>query len=92
MKSGEAFCSFDWGQKILLQEYREKQSTFFGKTGISVLFRSFVWKSSTTEAVVPRFTSILSLCTESYILTLTNAAQTDLDSFSASEIIRTQTI
>ena len=31
MKSDEAFCTFDWGQKILPQEYRENQSTYFGK-------------------------------------------------------------
>ena len=40
--------------------------------------------------MVPSFISILSLCTESYILALTNAAQTDLDSLSASEIVLKQ--
>ena len=90
MKNDEAFCTFDWGQKILPQEYREKQSTYFGKKGMSVLVGSFVWKSLTAETVVPSFTSISSLCTESYILALTNAAQTDLDSLSASEIILRQ--
>ncbi|CAF2080769.1 unnamed protein product, partial [Rotaria magnacalcarata] len=41
MKSDEAFCTFDWGQKILPQEYRESQSTYFGKKGMSVLVGSF---------------------------------------------------
>ena len=57
---------------------------------MSVLVGSFVWRSPATEAVVPSFTSISSLCTESYIFALTNAAQTDLDSLSASEIILKQ--
>ena len=90
MKSDEAFCTFDWGQKILPHEFREKQSTYFGKKGMSVLVGSFVWKNSTATAAGSSFTSTLSLCTESYILALTNAAQTDLDSLSASEIILKQ--
>ena len=90
MWSDEAFCTFDWGQKILSQEYREKQSTYFGKMGISVLIGSFVWSSAITEAVLSSSTSISSLCTESYILALANAAQTDLDSDSVSEIILKQ--
>ena len=90
LKSDEEFCTFDWGQKILPQEYREKQSTYFGKKGMSVLVGSLIWRSPATEAVVPNFTSISSLCTESYIPALTNAAQTDLDSLSASEIILKQ--
>ena len=40
--------------------------------------------------MVPNFTSISSLCTESYILVSTDAAQIDLDSLSASEIILKQ--
>ena len=80
MKSDEAVCAFDWGQKILPQEFREKQNTYFGKKGMSVLVGSFVWKNSTATAAGSSFSSTLSLCTESYILALTNAAQTDLDS------------
>ena len=57
---------------------------------MSVLIGSFVWKSSKTEGVVPSFICISSLCTESYILALTNAAQTDLGSLSANEIILKQ--
>ena len=33
MKSDQAVCRFDWGQKILSQEYREKQSIYFRKSG-----------------------------------------------------------
>ena len=75
MKSDEAFCTFGWGQKILPQEYREK-STYFGK-GMSVLVGSFVWKNSITEAVVSSSISTLPLCTESHVIALTNAAETD---------------
>ena len=90
MKNDEPFCTFDWGQKILPQEYRGKQSTYFGKKGMSVLIGSLVWKNSTTHAVVSSSTSTPSLCTKSCIIALTNAAQTDLDSFSESEIILKQ--
>ena len=57
---------------------------------MSVLIDSFVWKSSTTEAAIPSFTPISSLCTESYRIALTNAAQTDLDSLSESEVLLKQ--
>ncbi|CAM2703987.1 unnamed protein product [Rotaria socialis] len=42
MGDDEAFCTFDWGQKILPQEFREKQSIYFGKKGMPVLVGSFV--------------------------------------------------
>ena len=65
MKSDEAFCTFDSDQKILPQQYREKQNTYFGKKGMSVLIGSFIWNNSTTDVVVSSFTSTQSLCTES---------------------------
>lgn len=93
MGNDEAFCTFDWGQKILPQKYREPQSAYFGKRGMSVLVGSFVWKDQssslatavTTNAVPPPIFS-----TQSYILALTNAAQTELDTLSAAEIITKQ--
>ena len=42
MKSDEAFCTFNCGQKILLQKCGEKQSTYLGKERISMLIGSFV--------------------------------------------------
>ena len=87
MKTDEAFCIFDWGQEILPQEFRERQNAYFEKAGMSVLVGSFVWKnqpmttSATDPACMPSFNS------ESYILALTNASQTELDSLSGSEII-----
>lgn len=94
MDEVEAFCTFDWSQKILPQEYREAQSTYFGKKGMSVLVGSFFWKNPE-----PRLTSVVSTTTslspptystESYIVAITNAAQTELDSLSAGEIITKQ--
>jgi len=91
----EAFCTFDWGQKILPQEYRESQKKYFGKKGMSIFVGSFVWKNSsssidiniggtTDESSKPVFS------TASYILALTNASQTELDTLSAGEIILKQ--
>ena len=39
MDEDEAFCTFDWGQKILPQKRREVQTTYFGK-GLVHLKRS----------------------------------------------------
>ena len=90
MQDDEAFCTFDWGQKILPQEFRESQSAYFGKRGMSVLVGSFVWKKSSKNAETISSSSKSTFQTESYILALTNAAQTDLDSLSAYEIILKQ--
>ena len=91
MDHDEAFCTFDWGQKILPQKYREAQSTYFGKKGMSVLVGSFVWKdmSPSLSAAVTTTTTVAcpTYSTQSYIVAITDAAQTELDSLSASEII-----
>ena len=62
MGQDEAFCTFDWGQKILPQEYREIQSTYFGKRGMSVLVGSFVRKDplstlATTMTIATTFST-----------------------------------
>ena len=91
MDQDEAFCMFDWGQKLLPQEYREAQSAYFGKRGMLVLAGSFVWKNSMPPLVTIMTTittfSPTTFSTESYILAFTNAVQTGLDSLSAGEII-----
>ena len=46
MEIDEVFGTFDWGQKILPQEYRESQKKYFGKKGMSVFIGSFFWKDS----------------------------------------------
>ena len=94
MDEDEAFCALDWGQKILPQKHREAQTTYFGKKGMSVLVGSFIWKdkvprlastSTTTTNISPPTYS-----TESYIVAITDAAQTELDTLSAGEIITKQ--
>ena len=82
MEEDEAFCTFDYAQKILPQQYREAQSAYFGKKGMSVLVGSFVWKDSTTKlaSTVTTITHISpSYCTQSYIVAITDASQTELD-------------
>ena len=64
------------------------------KKGTSVLVGSFVWEDSTTKLVDNAATmtslSTPSYCIESYIVAVTDAAQTDLDILSAGEIITKQ--
>ena len=50
---------------------------------MSILFGSFVGKKSPTGGANATTTSALIFNTESYILALTSAAQTDLDTLSA---------
>ena len=94
MEEDEAFCTFDLGSKILPQQYREAQSAYFGKKRISVLVGSFIWKDSTTKlaSTVTTITRLSppSYCTQSYIVAITDAAQTELDTLSAGEIITKQ--
>ena len=94
MEVDEAFCTFDWGQKILPQEHRESQKKYFGKKGMSVFIGSFVWKNKSTSPVendtTTNTSSTRSLATESYIVALTNASQTEIDTLSAGEIILKQ--
>ena len=83
MAANEVFATFDWGQKVLLQEHREGQSTYFGKSGMSLLVGSFVWKDSdlvwpaSTNAATASTTSTQPLFrTQSQISTITSATQT----------------
>ena len=97
MTTNEAFATFDWSQKVLPQEHREGQSTYFGKSGMSLLVGSFVWNDTNTTSytgIIPfnntGATPKSYFRTQSYILALTSAAQTELDTLSASEIILRQ--
>jgi hypothetical protein len=44
MDETTAFLTVDWSQKILPQQFREGQSSYFGKKGMSVLVGSFLFK------------------------------------------------
>ena len=94
MEEDEAFCTFQWNQKILSQEYREAQSAYFDKKEMSVLVGSFVWKDSIANlantAATTTGLSPPSYCTGSYMVAITDTAQTELDTLSAGEIITKQ--
>ena len=95
MEIDEAFCTFDWGQKILSQGYRESQKKYFGKKGMPVFVGSFVWKEESPSAVIDiaeptNNSSVLVFSTASYILALTNASQTEIDTLNAGEIVLKQ--
>ena len=70
MEEDKAFCTFDWGQKILPQKYREAQCAYFGKKEMSVLVDSLIWNDSTANlantAATTTSLSPPSYCTESY--------------------------
>jgi hypothetical protein len=74
MGTDEAFCTFDWGQKVLPQEYRESQKKYFGKKGMSLLVGSFLWKNVSASSPVDIGTAIISsactFSTVSYIFVL----------------------
>ena len=97
MLFNEAFATFDRAQKVLPREHREGQSSYFGKSGMSLLIGSFLWKekgivSSNGDAPNDNFgiSNNAVFRTQSYILALTTATQCELDTLSASEIILRQ--
>ena len=61
---------------------------------MSVFIGSFVWKNKSTSSVendtTTNTSSTRSFATESYIVALTNASQTEIDTLSAGEIILKQ--
>ncbi|CAF3865475.1 unnamed protein product [Rotaria magnacalcarata] len=92
MGTDEVFGTFDWGQKILPQEYRESQKKYFGKKGMSVFIGLFVWKDVSSSTVTASVTtsSAYTFSTQSYIVAITNAAQTEIDTLSAGELVLQQ--
>ena len=94
MEVDVAFCTFDWSEKSLPQEYRESQKKYCGKKGMSVFIGSFVWKNESTSPVENYATTSTSstriFATESYIVALTNASQTEIETLGADEIILKQ--
>ena len=91
MGTDEAFGTFGWGQKILSQEYRESQKKYFGKKGMSVFIGSFVWKSDSTSPTVNASTrttlAAYTISTQSYIIAITNATQTEIDTLSVGAFV-----
>ena len=88
----EAFGSFDWAQKILPQEYRESQKKYYGSKGMSIFVGSFVWKQGSSSIVINNATAMSNpstpvFSTASYVLALTNASETEIDTLSARDIV-----
>ena len=54
MDDTTAFLTVDWSQKILPQQFREGQSAYFGKKGMSLLVGSFLFK----ETLKSKFTKL----------------------------------
>ena len=46
MDDTTAFLTVDWSQKILPQQFREGQSAYFGKKGMSLLVGSFLFRET----------------------------------------------
>lgn len=60
----------DWGQKILPMKYREEQSSYFGKKGMSIHFDVFIFTDANTKQLNKAvFVSLLDNCKQ-------NAAET----------------
>lgn len=95
LSENSTFTIFDWGQKIIPQCYRESQKQYFGKKGLSILVGSFVVRnnqtSTTTKLTNTTTTTTTSsdsnYITSTYIVALTVANQTDLDTLSATQLI-----
>ena len=91
MRTDEAFSTFDWDQKILPQEYRKSQKKYFGKRGMSVFIGSFVLQNDSPSPTVNTPTSTTSaactISTQSFIIAITNATQTGVDTLNAGEFI-----
>ena len=97
MPFNEAFATFDWAQKVLPQEHRAGQSRYFGKSGMSLLIGSFLWKAkniaSSNHEVANDDSGISNNSVfrmKTYILALTTATQSELDTLSANELILKQ--
>ena len=97
MPLNEAFATFDWAQKVLPQGHREGQSRYFGKSGMSLLIGSFLWKAkniASSKHEVANDDSGISnnsvFRTQTYIPALTTATQSELDTLSANELILKQ--
>jgi hypothetical protein len=84
LTSNSTFAVFDWGQKIIPKYFREPQSSYFGKKGLSILVGSFVVRNNQTTT-----TSISnnSFVTSTYIVALTVANQNDQDTLTATQLI-----
>ncbi|CAF1545057.1 unnamed protein product [Adineta ricciae] len=79
MPNTTAFHTIDWAQKILPQWFREGQTAYFGKKGMSALVGSFIF-----------YDTSMTLITRTYILCLTRCDQTEQATLSGGFLILKQ--
>jgi hypothetical protein len=81
-------------KKYFHKNIESLKKKYFGKKGMSVLVGSFTWKNEGASAIANRTTtdiqSASTFTSQSYILALTTAAQTELDTLSGGELILKQ--
>ncbi|CAF1533772.1 unnamed protein product [Rotaria sordida] len=65
MDETTAFLTVDWSQKILPQQFREGQTAYFGKKGMSLLVGSFVFKDPSHDKLISK----------TYMVALTKCSQ-----------------
>ncbi|CAF4154958.1 unnamed protein product, partial [Rotaria sordida] len=80
MDDTTALLTVDWSQKVLPQRFREGQSSYFGKKGMSILVGSFAFKEPSTTTTV----------TKTYMLAFTQCSQTEYDTLSGAQVILEQ--
>lgn len=95
MDASTAYHTIDWAQKYLPQTFREGQSAYFGKKGMSGLVGSFCFHDATSNfltwlhnkyALFPGNV----LTTRTYILCITRCEQTEQATLSGGKIILQQ--
>jgi hypothetical protein len=92
-----AFLTVDWSQKILPQQFREGQSSYFGKKGMSLLVGSFAFKAPSEGEELIQFynlcrsiiilSNIAKPLSKTYMLALTKCSQTEFETLCAGQII-----
>ena len=95
MDTSTAYHTIDWAQKYLPQTFREGQSAYFGKKGMSGLVGSFCFRDATSNFLIYPHTKhdlFLAnvLTTRTYILCITRCEQTEQATLSGGKIILQQ--
>ncbi|CAF3032107.1 unnamed protein product [Rotaria sp. Silwood2] len=80
MDETTAFLTVDWSQKILPQQFREGQTAYFGKKGMSLLVGSFVFKDPSHDKLISK----------TYMVALTKCSQSEFETFCAAQLILEQ--
>ncbi|CAF4591160.1 unnamed protein product [Rotaria sp. Silwood2] len=80
MDETTAFLTVDWSQKILPQQFREGQTAYFGKKGMSLLVGSFVFKDPSHDKLISK----------TYMVALTKCSQSEFETLCAAQLILEQ--